>query len=190
MQHRAKRSAAGVTTFYIMNILCRSDNICIIWFFLCFFYVISWSNVKAQRLFRYKKNMKISQKVIKKTTKVNTLRFIDYFTYQLCVWYFMIIFPFFYFVTDKYFSSQGAKEHLMNYNTTICWQCELAPFFSLIIRVTLELLHLLFVYSFSLFQYISCVRVQCSFVKYIFLIWMIAHTKIMKLSHFRQSHEN
>ena len=41
--------------------------------------------VKAQRLFRYKKNIKISQKVIKKTTKVNTLRFIDYFNYQLCV---------------------------------------------------------------------------------------------------------
>ena len=153
--------------------------------------------VKAQRLFRYKKNIKISLKVIKKNHKVNTLRFIDYFNYQLCVWYFMIIFPFFYFVTDKYFSSQGAKEHLMNYNTTICWQCELAPFFSLISRATLELLHLLFVYSFLLLKYFLC---SCSvFVREIyFLIWMIAHTKIMKivvfsskswkLSQYRRSH--
>ena len=136
--------------------------------FSCAFYVISWSNVKAQRLIRYKKNIKISLKVIKKNHKVNTLRFIDYFNYQLCVWYFMIIFPFFYFVTDKYFSSREQKKHLMNYNTTICWQCELAPFFSLISRVTLELLHLLFVYSFLLLKYVLC---SCSVfvrVKYIF----------------------
>ena len=156
MLHRA-RDQPQASLPYIMNILVDLtmfvlyDFSCVV---LCDFLI----QVKAQRLFRYKKNIKISQKVIKKTTKVNTLRFIDYFNYQLCVWYFMIIFPFFYFVTDKYFSSQGAKEHLMNYNTTICWQCELAPFFSLIVELRWN--YCIFC-SFILFccWNISCVRV-------------------------------
>ena len=154
--------------------------------------------VKAQRLFRYKKNIKISQKVIKKNHKSKYIKIHRLFQLSIMCLIFYDYFPFFLFCYWQILQLTGAKEHLMNYNTTICWQCELAPFFSLISRATLELLHLLFVYSFSLFQYISCVRVPCSFVWNIFLIWMIAHTKIMKivafsskswkLSQYRRSH--
>ena len=123
--------------------------------------------VKAQRLFRYKKNIKISQKVIKKTHKSKYIKIHRLFQLSIMCLIFYDYFPFFLFCYWQILQLTGAKEHLMNYNTTICWQCELAPFFSLIVELRWN--YCIFC-SFILFccWNISCVRVQCSFVKYIF----------------------
>ena len=123
--------------------------------------------VKAQRLFRYKKNIKISQKVIKKNHKSKYIKIHRLFQLSIMCLIFYDYFPFFLFCYWQILQLTGAKEHLMNYNTTICWQCELAPFFSLIVELRWN--YCIFC-SFILFccWNISCVRVQCSFVKYIF----------------------
>ena len=90
-------------------------------------------------------------------------------------------FPFFLFCYWQILSSREQKKHLMNYNTTICWQCELAPFFSLIVELRWN--YCIFC-SFILFR---CFNIYPMFVfrvrscEIYFLIWMIAHTKIMKI---------
>ena len=153
--------------------------------------------VKAQRLFRYKKNIKISQKVIKKTHKSKYIKIHRLFQLSIMCLIFYDYFPFFLFCYWQILQLTGSKRtsnELQHHHLLAMW---VGTIFLVNSRVTLELLHLLFVYSFLLLKYFLC---SCSvFVREIyFLIWMIAHTKIMKivafsskswkLSQYRRSH--
>ena len=119
MLHRA-RDQPQASLPYIMNILVDLtmfvlyDFSCVV---LCDFLI----QVKAQRLFRYKKNIKISQKSNKKNHKSKYIKVHRLFHLSIMCLIFYDYFPFFsIFVTDKYSAHGSKKKHLMNYNTTIC----------------------------------------------------------------------
>ena len=172
MQHRARDQPQASLPFTLwiffvdLTIFVLYDFSCVV--DICSFYVISWSNVKAQRLFRYKKNIKISQKVIKKNHKSKYIKVHRLFHLSIMCLIFYDYFPFFLFCYWQILQLTGSKRtsnELQHHHLLAMW---VGTIFLVNSRVTLELLHLLFVYSFSLFQYISYVRVPCSFVWNIF----------------------